>query len=107
MQKIIGIDFEPDPPLHRRTCVLRHPPMLLQLNKPRHIKIMPLNELPLPGEEEPHEEVLVGGVPGGEHEVGVANHDPCTGGEEGDGLHHVPRELPEGEAEEEADLHDG
>lgn len=107
MQKIIGVDLESDPPLHRGARVLGHPPVLLQLDEPHHIEVMPLYELSLPGEEEPHKEVLVGGVPRGEHEVGVANHDPRGGGEEGNGLHHVPRELPEGEAEKEPDLHDG
>lgn len=107
LQKIIWINIEADPSLDGSTGILRHPAVLLQLDEPDDVEVVPLDELPLPGEEEPDEEVLVGGVSGSEHEVGVADDNAGSGGEEGDGLHDVPGELPEGEAEEEADLQHG
>lgn len=88
------------------TLLQRKLALLLQLCEAIHIKLMLYEEFPLPGEEEPLHQVLVSRVPRGEEEVSIADEKPSGGGEEGDGLHDVPRELPEGEAEEEAHLQD-
>lgn len=78
--------------------------MLLQLQVPLHIKPMLGAKLSPPRQEEPLHEVLVSRVPRRHQEIGVADKQPGRGREERDRLHHVPRELPECEAEEEADL---
>lgn len=78
--------------------------VLLKLHEPLHIELVRRTKLPLPRQEQPLHEVLVRRVPRGDEEVGVADEQAGRGGEEGDRLHHVPRELPEREAEEEPDL---
>lgn len=65
------------------------------------VEVLLLEQVPLPTLEDPLHEVLVARIARRDHEVGVAADQATSGGEEGDGLHDVPRELPEREPEEE------
>jgi hypothetical protein len=78
----------------------------LEFQVPFQVEILPLNQLLLPRYEHPLHEVSVGRVSGCDEEVSVAHNQACCSREECDGFHDVPRELPEGQPEEETDLGD-
>ena len=78
----------------------------LELQVLVQVEVLPLDQLPLPRLEHPLHEVTVGWVPCCDEEVRVPHNQARRGREERDGLHDVPRELPEREPEEEADLGD-
>lgn len=59
------------------------------------IKVPGLHQALLLHQEAALEEALERGLPLGPEEEGVAGHEVGRGHEEADGLHHVPRQLPE------------
>lgn len=64
------------------------------------------HESVLPGRESGAEEPLEGRLGGGAHEEGVSGHEVERRDVEADGLHHVPRQLPECETHEPGRLED-
>lgn len=78
----------------------------LELQVPIQVEVLPLNQLLLPRLKQPLHEVSVSWIPWCDEEVGIPYNQACRGGEEGDGLHDIPRELPEGEPEKEPNLCD-